>query len=120
MGRRGGMKTLTTFQLSWMLDHEDPLVISVLDGGNFEAARGPGSPNIPISGEDFVGEVERLAGSRTAKLVLYCAGPDHEVSRKAAERLEDAGFRNVYCCEGGLKALQSTGWQISRPTYSSS
>lgn len=110
------MKTLTTFQLSWMLDRDDPLVINVLGEEDFELARGRGSPDIPLRRDDLIGEIERWAGAVTRPLLVYCAGPDHRASRTVAQRLEEAGFRNVYYCEGGLKALQSSGWRLAHPT----
>jgi len=41
---------------------------------------------------------------RSAPLVVYCTGPDCDLSFIVANRLLEAGVENLMCFEGGLEA----------------
>lgn len=109
------MKTLTVDQLKSMLDrNEDLTLINVLSEEDFERAHIPGSQNIPVGRESFEREVERLAGGVEAKVVVYCADFDCQASPKAAKKLDEAGFKNVFDFEGGVKEWRKAGHELVR------
>lgn len=104
------MRTITT-----------PLLASALSGGRRlalidvtpedEHARGriPRSMNIPARSEDFA---QRVAGSlpdRDLPVVVYCSGPKCNASSRAARRLAEAGFGQVYDYPGGFEEWRKTG-----------
>ena len=61
--------------------------------------------NVPLDTEDFAKAVaEKAAGSRSRRVVLYCGGPDCDLSSKAVSLLVKGGFTNVFEYEGGLAA----------------
>jgi rhodanese-related sulfurtransferase len=98
------MKTLTYDQLQKMKKNkEDFLLINVLPAETFKEDHIPDSINVPVNSPDFESQVEQAAGSKDKKVVTYCASFDCSASRKAAEKLDKAGFKDVSAYEGGMK-----------------
>lgn len=98
------MTRLTARELQRMRENqEDFELINVLSQDDFNAAHIPGSDNIPHNEQEFVRQVERAAGSKDRKIVVYCGSRECDASPRAANKLEAAGFTNVYDFEGGVK-----------------
>ena len=98
------MKTLNYEQLYSMRRNQDNYVlIDVRPFDVYEERHITDSDNIPLSEEDFEELVERRVVSKDSKVVVYCGSFECPLSKQAAERLEKAGFTNVYDYEGGLK-----------------
>ena len=51
----------------------------------------------------FAAEVEKVAGSKDRKVVLYCASEKYDASSTAARKLDDAGLEKIYDYEGGTR-----------------
>jgi rhodanese-related sulfurtransferase len=107
------MKTIETTRLAQMRQ-EDPggfLLVNVLEPDAFEKGHIPGSINIPESRDDFVDRVRDRVGTPDDTVVVYCASQECKASPKAARRLEEAGFNDVYDYEVGM-----AGWvEADRP-----
>lgn len=84
-------------------DHEDFVLVNVLPRRAFNEAHIRTSVNVPVEDDDFAAQVERLAGTRDRKVVVYCADRACRASRRAAEALEAAGFTRVYDYAGGTE-----------------
>jgi rhodanese-related sulfurtransferase len=99
------MKPLTRDELKKMNDaqHEDFVLINVLSRESFNEQHIRTSINIPVSDENFAQKVESVAGGKDRKIVVYCASFECDASPKAAKKLEEAGFTQVYDYEGGTK-----------------
>ncbi|MDX1633894.1 MAG: rhodanese-like domain-containing protein [Marinobacter sp.] len=99
------MKSITRDDLKTMneTEHEDFVLINVLPREKFNEKHIRTSINIPVDDDDFVDKVESIAGSKQRKIVVYCANFECDASPKAAKKLEDAGFTQVYDYEGGTK-----------------
>jgi rhodanese-related sulfurtransferase len=112
--RKSAMNTLTVDSLKQMQDqNQDFLLINTLDEENFPSTRIPGSVNIPQASDEFVERVEREAGSKEKKIVVYCASEECQSSTKAAQKLETAGFSNVFDFEAGAKGWQEAGQKLT-------
>ncbi len=62
---------------------------------------------------EFVSEVEKIAGSKHQKLILICN--TNSRTKKAAKLLSDNGFTNVYQINGGMHSNDKyRGWQASK------
>lgn len=85
------------------VNHDDFVLINVLPRDAFNKQHIRTSINIPFDAEDFVELVEQVAGSKDRKIVVYCASHECDASPKAAKKLEDAGFSQVFDFEGGTK-----------------
>ena len=104
------MKPLTTEQLEKMIESGEQFeLINVLPPDQFEEQHIAGSVNIPVADDNFVERVQQQAGGKDKPIVVYCASEACDASPKAAKKLEDAGFTNVYDYEGGTKAWYVAG-----------
>jgi rhodanese-related sulfurtransferase len=111
------IKTIDARGLRQMLDNkEDVLLLNVLGQEAFERAHIPESRNIPADAPNFVQTVEEAAGSKTRRIVVYCASTECQASPTAARKLKDAGFTNVVDFEGGMKAWKDAGYEVRRET----
>ena len=99
------MKTITTAELQELQSTEPGLpIINTLPYESFEKTRIPAAISIPQDEPDFVERVARAVGSKTDKLVVYCANQKCDSSEKATRKLEDAGFTSVLTYKGGAEA----------------
>lgn len=107
------MQTLTTEQLDSMREaHEDLALINVLPVEKYQKAHIPGSDNIPLESEDFLDQVEDKLDNKDDPVVVYCANTECDASPKAARKLEEAGFSDVYDYEGGTEAWREAGREV--------
>lgn len=107
------MKAITTRELQAMKsNNENHLLINSLDVEHFADTKIVDSVNIPQSQADFVSRVEETSHGKQQPIVVYCASEECRSSTKAAEKLEAAGFGEVYDYEGGAKAWQQAGESI--------
>ena len=101
------LKLISYDQLRKLMEaREEILLVNVLSAQNFKEAHIPGSINIPLEETDFETQVEEAVDGKDKKIIVYCAGFECNASRKAAEKLEHAGFSNVMAYEGGIKEWQ--------------
>jgi rhodanese-related sulfurtransferase len=106
------MQTLTTDQVRditqsgapLVTEGGEPLIINVLDQSQYRRRHIPGSENIPLAADDFIQRVEEVAGTKQRPVIVYCASATCDASPKAAQRLEEDGFTQVYDYEGGMDA----------------
>jgi rhodanese-related sulfurtransferase len=79
---------------------------------HFSKTRIPGAINIPEQDDDFVERVSSAVGDDlNAEIIVYCASSECDSSTNAAQKLDSAGFTNVYEYEGGAK-----DWQRASPS----
>jgi rhodanese-related sulfurtransferase len=96
------MQAITREKLESMrASNQDFVLVNVLAPQAFNEQHIQASINIPLGQENFTKQVESVAGSKDRDVVVYCASFDCNASPKAAKKLEEAGFRNVYDYEGG-------------------
>jgi rhodanese-related sulfurtransferase len=108
------MTRMTAEQLQNMLDNnEDFLLINTLDAENFSETKIPGAVNIPQARDDFVQKVEKKAGDKDHKIVVYCASEQCNSSPQAAQKLEAAGFSNVHDFEAGAEGWKKSGLALA-------
>ena len=99
------MDTITTDKLREMIDKKDDfLLIDVLGEKSFKQKHIPGSINVPLERKDFVDAIERIAGTKDRRIIVYCADEECSASPTAARKLEAAGFDQIIDYEGGIGA----------------
>ncbi len=86
-----------------------PVLLSVLPESEHARSHIPGSINVALSRRDFVDRVNELCGDKRTPIVIYCAGADCDAARRAADRLESAGFQAVAEYPDGLEAWRDAG-----------
>jgi rhodanese-related sulfurtransferase len=107
------MQTLNAEQVRHMQEQgEDFVLINVLPEPMFRKAHLPGSHNIPVDDERFLERIEELAGGRDRKIVVYCKDLECPASPKAAKKLIEAGYTDVYDYEAGTQGWADAGLQL--------
>jgi rhodanese-related sulfurtransferase len=79
-------------------------LLNVLPAGDFEKTKIPGAVSVPVDEPDFVDRVSKMIGKKEEPVVTYCANEQCPASTQAAEKLEKAGFTDVYDFKGGFEA----------------
>jgi len=99
------MKSISRDDLKQMneTEHEDFVLINVLPRGAFNREHIRTSISVPVEEPSFLEQVEAVTGRKDRKIVVYCANFECDASPKAAKKLEDAGFTEVYDYEGGTE-----------------
>ena len=107
------MEELTARQVKQQLEsNADIVLINTLGAESFRAKRIPGSINIPAG--QIQGQAEHLLPDKDQQIVVYCASPDCPASSKAAKKLTQCGYNNVYDFEGGLTGWLNEGFSLTR------
>lgn len=107
------MQTITTQGLKTLLNsNKDIPVINVLPPEKFREGHIPGTVNIPHERDDFTQRVEELTDRKTDPIVVYCGSKECNASPTAAQKLEDAGFTEVFDYEEGAEGWKQAGMEI--------
>ena len=96
----------------WMDEDDKPLLINVLPRVSFDKQHIPDSEHVSQYGEDFCEEVRALASGSAQRLVVYCNSKSCNASARAALKLVNAGFTNVFDFEGGVHEWREAGYTI--------
>ena len=101
------MKTITARDLRKMREaDEEFLLVNTLPTDNFAQTKIPGAVSIPQDSSDFLDRVEKEAGGKNRTVVVYCASVRCDSSTQGADKLQNAGFTNVFDFADGYE-----GWQ---------
>jgi rhodanese-related sulfurtransferase len=117
------MRTLTAKQLKEQRKQdENLLLINVLETDDYEQEHIPDSDSVPVSRDDFIQQVQNLAGRKDRHIVVHCSSKDCKSSPKAANKLIEAGFTNVADFEGGMAEWKLAGFETESgaPAHASS
>lgn len=85
---------------------EDFLLVNTLPAEKFASTKVLSSVNIPENEDDFAARVLEKSGALDRTIVLYCASSACDSSSKAAQKLLDASFQDVWVFESGAE-----GWR---------
>ena len=80
----------------------------------FDKAHIAGSAHISFYDDDFLELVAALAPDKGEMLVVYCLSAGCNASAKAAAKLSEAGYTNVFDFEGGVDEWEATGNPVVR------
>lgn len=107
------MKSLSAAKLhDMMLERPGMPVLNVLPREMHRESHVPGTPNVPVTEDDFAEQVEGLVSSKDEPVVVYCKNKSCDASEKAGRMLEEAGFTNVYDFEGGIEEWEQAGYSL--------
>jgi rhodanese-related sulfurtransferase len=106
------MQTIARGDLQTMLDNRsDVSLIEVLSEENFKRFHLPGAINVPI-GEDFGDRIQQAVPEKDKPVVVYCANTECDASPKAAEQMDDLGYKAVYDYEAGKADWKAAGLPV--------
>jgi cystathionine beta-lyase len=98
---------VTPLQLqAWLFDGQEIAVFDVREHGQYGEAHLFYGVNLPYSRLEL--DAHRLAPNSGVRLVVYDRD-DGDVAGRAARRLSDLGYSNVYRLEGGTEGWQAAG-----------
>ena len=89
-----------------------PVIIDVLPRDSYQSEHLPGAKSIPYEEDNFVQRVQEAAGDKQQEVLVYCASKQCDLSPKAGEALESAGFSNVIDFEAGVEGWKSAGYRV--------
>lgn len=108
------MKTLDTRRFKELKQRKrDMTILNVLPEPAFESAHIPGSLNVPVEDRAFEARARKHVASAKDPVVVYCQNESCDASTQAAERLEKAGFEDVYDYTGGIEAWALSGLPVA-------
>jgi polyisoprenoid-binding protein YceI/rhodanese-related sulfurtransferase len=93
----------------WLSEGRDFALIDVLPGEIFEERHLPGARKACVYEVDFLDQVAKLGIGRDQPIVVCGAGPDSLESTTAAEKLDRAGFTQVFNFRGGEAEWEAAG-----------
>lgn len=102
------MTSIDRDQLRRMMQEQAVTVVEVLDKDQYDEFHIPGAINVPLSG-DFSSEIEQAVPDKSEPVAVYCMDEACNASPKAAEKLEELGYRRVYDYEAGKKDWKQAG-----------
>lgn len=108
-----GFKTITHEELKkWMGEKKSFALLDVLSQESYAARHLPGALHADSSESDFIEKTETLVPEKETPVVVYCGSFTCQKSPKAAQRLIEAGYIEVYDFEGGLADWKDTGYPL--------
>lgn len=113
------MTTYETIDLEGLkqrLDDDDSFVINVLSEDSYTKQHIPDTRNVPEGADDFGDRIRDMVPDREAPIVVYCADEDCQASPRAAEKLVEMGYENVFDFEGGLQEWKDAGLDVEGET----
>jgi rhodanese-related sulfurtransferase len=107
------MKAINADQLKKMLAKDPhPVLVNTLPSEHFSGTKIKESINIPEGQGDFVKRIEEATGGKEKPVIVYCASRQCDSSEKAAQKLEQAGFSEVYDFEEGAEGWKQAGEKL--------
>ena len=92
----------------WMAERKNFCLIDTLPADHFRRVRLPGSANACVFEVDFIDQLKAISEDKDGEIVLYGSSGGSMDAIKAAEKLEDAGYRQVNVLTGGIEAWRSS------------
>lgn len=106
------MQRIERDELKRMMDEGDAFtLVDVLPPESFSDFHLPGAINVPLGAGNFDERIQ-AAAPKDATVVVYCKDADCNASPKAAERMEELGYRKVLDYEDGKEDWRSAGLTV--------
>ena len=96
----------------WMDEKKDFVLIDVMSQGSYEGKHLPGAKHAAASETDFTEKTAKLIPTKETIVVVYCGSFSCQLSPRAASKLSEEGYTNVYHFAGGLADWQDAGYSF--------
>jgi rhodanese-related sulfurtransferase len=104
------MQTLTRQQVERKLaENRKVALIETLPEENFRKFHLPGAINIPVDDSRFAEKVAETVPDKSTPIIVYCMDADCQASPRAAKRLDELGYEQVFDYEAGKKDWRQAG-----------
>ncbi|MGB8356602.1 MAG: YceI family protein [Chthoniobacteraceae bacterium] len=96
------LRTINRVQLKQMTDEKrDFVLIDILPAEFYEEVHLPGAVNACVYDVTFIAEVDALVQDKSKTIVVYCNGATSKAGDSAMQKLNAAGYTNIYIYKGG-------------------
>ncbi|MCA9108539.1 MAG: rhodanese-like domain-containing protein [Planctomycetaceae bacterium] len=92
-------------------ERDDLVVVETLDEKYFRKFHLPGARNVPLN-EGFEGNIADVAPETDTPILVYCMDAECEASSKAARKLEQLGYTEVFDYEAGKVDWMEAGLPV--------
>lgn len=107
------MRTIDRTELRrWIDEGREFALVEVLPPEAFRAFHLPGAINVPVHQKGFGAAIERAVPAKDRPVVVYCYDKDCDASPKAARRMEESGYQQVYDYEAGKMDWKEAGLPV--------
>jgi len=93
----------------WLAEKKNFILIDTLPADHFSRVHLPGSANACVFAVDFIDQVKAITEDKDGETVLYGSSAHSMDAIKAAEKLENEGYRQVSVLTGGIEEWRSAG-----------
>ncbi|MDP7143540.1 MAG: rhodanese-like domain-containing protein [Alphaproteobacteria bacterium] len=91
----------------------DLLLINIMAETDYNKAHIPGSLNMPLDSDSFVGDIDFYADSKSDEIILYADNENMSlILETAADKLTENGFQTIQFFEGGLAEWTKNGGPV--------
>lgn len=105
------MKTIDRKQLQQKLESNGVALVEVLAPDAFREFHLPHAINVPL-GENFERNIERAVPNKNQPVVVYCQSEQCDASPKAAKKLDELGYTNVFDYKAGKTDWKAAGLPV--------
>lgn len=107
-------KTISRDELKQMIDeNKDFQLVETLPAKYYKKFHLPGAKNVEFN-EDFDDAIAEAAPDKSKTTVVYCMDAECDASPKAAKRMEELGYTDVYDYEEGKMDWQDAGLAVEK------
>lgn len=105
------MKTINRMQLKEKLERNGVTLVDILSPEAYKEFHLPHALNVPL-GEDFESAVQQVVRNKSQPVVIYCQDVQCNASAKAAQKLEELGYTDVFDYEDGKVDWKDAGMPV--------
>jgi polyisoprenoid-binding protein YceI/rhodanese-related sulfurtransferase len=110
MRNSNGYKQLSPKELyQWLEENRSFCLIDTLVADHYRRIHLPHSTNACVFEVTFINQVKAITEDRDAEIVLYGSSTRSMDAFKAADKLEQEGYRHINVLSGGIEAWRSAG-----------
>lgn len=92
-------------------DQNNVTVIEALPAEYYEKFHLPGAKNVPLN-DQFDEKIRQSAPDKSNPILVYCMDAECDASPKAAKRMEELGYSQVYDYEAGKVDWKEAGLRV--------
>lgn len=108
------MQTIKRQELKDRMDRDEfQAVVEVLAPEAYEEFHLPDAVNVPFD-DKFSEKIESIAPDRSKPVVVYCKNAQCDASPKAARKMDELGYQQVYDYEEGKMDWKDAGLPIEK------
>ena len=95
----------------WQEEKRHFALVEVLAPDKYREFHLPDAINVPI-GDDFETRIQNAIPDRSTPVVVYCYDRKCSASPKAAEKMDELGYRNIFDYEAGKMDWKDAGLPV--------